>query len=586
MKWNSRTRCAIICLGFVLLFSAFSFRLIYLQMVKHDQYAGLAAEKHVIKQPIFAERGTILDANNEVLAHNVPVETVVADASRLNDVQLTVDLVGDELKLPRGEVSEKLHTDRRYIVLKREVAKANADSLREKLRAKNLRGIYFEQDATRIYPNGLMLCHVIGFTDFDHKGIQGVEGSLDEYLRGQDGYRYIEHNRAGQEIVLYRGQERAPRNGYQVHLTVDLNLQNIVENEIDAAMREFSPKKATIILMRPQTGEILAIANRPAFDLNKRSEAKPEQMKNRAICDMMEPGSTFKIVTAAAALNEHKFSLDSYIFCENGVWNYGGTPLHDHAAFKDLSVKDILVKSSNIGAAKLAVSLGDQKFYEYIRRFGFGERTGVELPGEIPGLIRSPNSWSKISITHIPMGHEIGVTPLQMATAMCVIANGGKLMTPRIVKSITTSDGKTVSTLKSIVLRQVISSQTANQIGTALRGVVSDRGTAAAAAVPGFTIAGKTGTAQKVGPHGGYEKGKEVVSFCGYLPAENPQFVGLVVLDDAQTKPEQNYGGTVAGPIFSRIAEKAARYLDLEPHEEIRKAIPVERVALTNSSRH
>jgi len=586
MKWNSRTRCAMVCLGFILLFSLFSFRLIYLQMVKHDEYAGLAAEKHVIKQPIFAERGTILDSNNEVLADNVPVETVVADASRLNNVEATVSLVSDELKLPRTEVSEKLHSDRRYIVLKREVAKANADSLRQKLRVENLRGIYFEQDATRLYPNGGMLCHVIGFTDFDHKGIQGVEGSLDEYLHGQDGYRYIEHNRAGQEIVLYRGQERAPRNGYQVHLTVDLNLQNIVENEIDAAMHEYSPKKATIILIRPQTGEILAMANRPAFDLNKRSEAKPEEMKNRAICDMMEPGSTFKIVTAAAALNEHKFSLDSYIFCENGLWNYGGTPLHDHAAFKDLSVKDILVKSSNIGAAKMAVTLGDQKFYEYIRRFGFGERTGVELPGEIPGLIRSPSSWSKISITHIPMGHEIGVTPLQMATAMCAIANGGKLMTPRIVKSITTGDGKTISTLKPVVLRQVVSSQTATQIGIALRGVVSDRGTAAAAAVPGFVIAGKTGTAQKVGPHGGYEKGKEVVSFCGYLPADNPQFVGLVVLDDAQTKPEQNYGGTVAGPIFSHIAEKAARYLDLEPHEEIRKAIPVERVALTNASRH
>jgi cell division protein FtsI (penicillin-binding protein 3) len=586
MKWNSRTRCAIVCLGFILLFSLFSFRLIYLQMIKHDEYAGLAAEKHVIKQPIFAERGTILDANNEVLAHNVPVETVVADASRLTEVDATIDLVSNELQLPRGEVSEKLRSDRRYIVLKREVAKANADSLRQKLRAKNLRGVYFEQDATRIYPNGVMLCHVIGFTDFEHKGIQGVEGSLDEYLHGQDGYRYIEHNRAGQEIVQYRGQERAPRNGYQVHLTVDLNLQNIVENEIDAAMREYSPKKATIILMRPQTGEILAMANRPAFDLNRRSDAKPEQMKNRAICDMMEPGSTFKIVTAAAALNEHKFSLDSYIFCENGMWNYGGTPLHDHAAFGDLSVKDILVKSSNIGAAKLGVTLGDQKLYEYIRRFGFGDRTGVELPGEIPGLIRSPQSWSKISITHIPMGHEIGVTPLQMATAMCAIANGGKLMTPRIVKSITTSDGKTISTLKPIALRQVISPQTANQIGMALRGVVSDRGTAAAAAVPGFVIAGKTGTAQKVGPHGGYEKGKEVVSFCGYLPAENPQFVGLVVLDDAQTKPEQNYGGQVAGPIFSHIAEKAARYLDLEPHEEIRKAIPVERVALTSSSRH
>jgi cell division protein FtsI/penicillin-binding protein 2 len=586
MKWNSRTRCAIVCLGFILLFSLFSFRLIYLQMIKHDEYAGLAAEKHVIKQPIFAERGTILDANNEVLAHNVPVETVVVDASRLSEVDATIDLVSNELQLQRGEVTEKLRSDRRYIVLKREVAKANADSLRQKLCAKNLRGVYFEQDATRIYPNGIMLCHVIGFTDFEHKGIQGVEGSLDEYLRGQDGYRYIEHNRAGQEIVQYRGQERAPRNGYQIHLTVDLNLQNIVENEIDAAMREYSPKKATIILMRPQTGEILAMANRPAFDLNRRSDAKPEQMKNRAICDMMEPGSTFKIVTAAAALNEHKFSLDSYIFCENGMWNYGGTPLHDHAAFGDLSVKDILVKSSNIGAAKLAVTLGDQKFYEYIRRFGFGDRTGVELPGEIPGVIRSPQSWSKISITHIPMGHEIGVTPLQMATAMCAIANGGKLMTPRIVKSITTSDGKTISTLKPIALRQVISPQTANQIGMALRGVVSDRGTAAAAAVPGFVIAGKTGTAQKVGPHGGYEKGKEVVSFCGFLPAEDPQFVGLVVLDEAQTKPEQNYGGQVAGPIFSHIAEKAARYLDLEPHEEIRKAIRVEQVALTSSSRH
>jgi cell division protein FtsI/penicillin-binding protein 2 len=285
-------------------------------------------------------------------------------------------------------------------------------------------------------------------------------------------------------------------------------------------------------------------------------------------------------------LNEHKVSLDSTIFCEHGVWNYGGTPLHDHAAFADLSVKDILVKSSNIGAGKLAVSLGDQKFYEYIRRFGFGERSGIELPGEIPGLVHSPRTWSTISITHIPMGHEIGVTPLQMTLAMAAIANGGKLMRPRIVKSITTSDGKTVSSLSPIVLRQVISPQTARQIGEALRGVVSDRGTAAAAAVPGFTIAGKTGTAQKVGPHGGYEKGKEVVSFVGYLPADHPEFVGLVVLDDAQTKPELNYGGLVAGPIFSRIAEKAARYLDLEPQQEIRKAIPVERVAFSNASRH
>ena len=587
MKWNSRIRCALVCLVFIALFSGFSFRLIYLQMIKHDEYAGLAAEKHVYKQIICAERGAIFDANNEILAHNVPVETVVADATHLNNLDAIVDLVSDELKIPAHELAEKLHGDRRYIVIKREVPEVVADALREKLRSQNLHGIYLEHDATRIYPNGSMLCHVIGFTDFEHHGIQGVEASMEEYLHGQDGYRYIEHNRAGQEIVLYRGQERASRNGYQIHLTVDLHLQNIVENEIDAAMREYTPTKATIILMRPQTGEILAMANRPHFDLNLRSQAEPEQMKNRAIIDMMEPGSTFKIVPAAAALNEKKVRPDSMIFCENGVWNFGGAALHDHRPFADLSVKDILVKSSNIGAAKLALSVGDQKFYEYIRRFGFGERTGIELPGEISGRIHPPHFWSKISITRIPMGHEIGVTPLQMTVAMAAIANGGKLITPRIVKSIATDEGKTISSLSPVVLRQVISPQTARQVGDALRGVVSDRGTAAAAAIPGFTIAGKTGTAQKVDPKGGYEQGKYVVSFIGYVPADHPEFVGLVVLEDAHTsKPELNYGGLVAGPIFARIGEKAARYLDLQPREEIRKALPVERVALTNASPH
>ncbi|MBA2743849.1 MAG: penicillin-binding protein 2, partial [Chthoniobacterales bacterium] len=554
MKWNSRIRCALVCLVFTGLFSVFSFRLVFLQMVKHDEYAGLAAEKHVYKQSIYAERGAIMDVHGEVLAHNVPGETIVADATHVNDVAQLASVLAGTLALPENETTEKLNGGRRYIVLKRQVPQATAVALREKLRTQNLRGVYFERDSTRIYPNGSMLCHVLGFTDFDHKGIQGVEASMEEYLHGQDGYRYVEHNRAGQEMVLYRGQERAPRDGYGIRLTVDLNLQNIVENEIDAAMQEFRPQKATIILMRPQTGEILAMANRPNFDVNQRADARPEEMKNRAIIDMMEPGSTFKIVTAACALNEKKVRPDTMIFCENGLWNYGGRALHDHKPYGEMSVQDILIKSSNVGAAKLALSVGDEKFYEYIRRFGFGERTGIELPGEIPGIIRPPQAWSKISITRIPMGHEVGVTPLQMTLAMAAIANGGKLVTPRIVKSVTTADGQTVSTFTPTVLRQVISPETAQQIGTALRGVVSDRGTAAGAAVPGFTIAGKTGTAQKVSPHGGYEHGKYVVSFSGYMPAEHPEFVALVVLDDAKTKAELNYGGTVAAPIFSRIA--------------------------------
>ncbi|HEY1583895.1 MAG TPA: penicillin-binding protein 2 [Chthoniobacterales bacterium] len=586
MKWSSRTRCALVCVFFALLFSVFSWRLIYLQMVEHKYYSELAAEKNVGRDIIPAERGAIFDAQNEILAQNVPVATIVADATLVNDTATLIPILAERLKLSPNELEEKIASGRRYIVLKREVPEEEARSLEAELRTARLRGIRCERGTIRVYPNGPMLCHVVGFTDVNQHGIQGVEASMEQYLRGEDGYRYIERDAQGREIVLYRGLEHAPRNGFQVHLTIDLHLQTIIENELDDAVRQYSPEKATIILMRPQTGEILAMANRPNYDLNLRSEAKPEQKKNRAIIDMMEPGSTFKIVTAAAALNEQKVRLDSMIYCENGVWNFGGRPLHDHGhkGYGELSVQDILVHSSNIGAAKMAVMLGEQKFYEYIRRFGFGDRTGIELPGEIGGVIHPPKTWSKISITRIPMGQEVGVTPLQMIVAMSTIANGGKLIQPRIVKSIVDDQGNAISVLRPTVVRRVVSAETASRIAYALRGVVSKRGTAAEAAVPGFTISGKTGTAQKASPNGGYEPDKYVVSFSGFLPSENPAFVGLVVLDDAHTKdPNLNYGGTVAGPIFSRVAEKAARYLDLEPHEEIETQAPAGRVALTNA---
>ncbi len=587
MNWNSRTRCALICAFFALLFSIFSCRLIYLQMVMHDYYTALAAGKNVGRNVIPAERGAIYDTHDEVLAQNVPVATVVADGTLLNNPDALLPILAHALHLPPNEIAEKISSRRPYIVLKRELPEAEARALEAALKQNKLRGIRCERGTVRVYPNGPMLCHVVGFTDFHQRGIQGVEASMDQYLRGEDGYRFIEHDAQGREIVLYRGAERLPRNGCQVHLTVDLHLQTIVENELDAAMREYRPEKATIILMRPQTGEILAMANRPNFDLNLRAEAKPEQMKNRAIIDMMEPGSTFKIVTAASALNERKVRLDSMIFCENGVWNVFGRPLHDHGhkGYGELSVQDILVHSSNIGAAKMACMLGELKFYEYIRRFGFGDRTGIELPGEIRGMVHPPRSWSKISITRIPMGQEVAVTPLQMIVAMATIANGGKLMQPRIVKSIIDDEGK-ASVLQPTLVRRVISSETAAEIAFALRGVVSKRGTAAEAAVPGFTISGKTGTAQKAAPGGGYEKDKYIVSFSGFLPSENPAFVGLVVLDDAHTRdPGLNYGGTVAAPIFSRVAEKAARYFDLEPHEEIETKSTAGRVALTNADR-
>ncbi len=573
-------------LVFVGLFSVFSFRLVYLQMVRHQYYCALAAGKNTSRQPIPAERGVIYDANNEILAHNVPVENVVADPSLIKDPVALVPMLAQALQIPAAEIADKIARGGHYVMLKRNLPEAEAVSLGTELHAQKLPGVRFERDLVRRYPNNSLLCHVIGFLDFDHQGIQGAEASMNRYLKGEDGFRETEHDRTGKEIVLYRGTERPPHNGDNVHLTIDMNLQNIVENELDAAVKEYHPKKATIILVRPQTGEILAMANRPNFDLNQVRNAQPEQMKNRAIIDMMEPGSTFKIVTVGAALNEKKVTLETPIFCENGPWRYGGRFLHDHKYYGEIPVQDVLVKSSNIGAAKIALMLGEEKFFEYICRFGFGQRTGIELPGEISGLLHAPRTWSAIDITRIPMGHGVAVTPLQMVMAMATIANGGKLLAPRIVKSIVDEHGKVIGQSEPTFVRQVLSPEAAARVARALGGVVTNRGTAVEAAVPGYTVWGKTGTAQKVDPKGGYEKGKEIVSFIGALPADNPAFVCLVVLDEAHTQTaEENYGGKVAGPIFARVAGQAARYLDLEPHEDAGKQDAAGRVALTDAHR-
>ena len=437
------------------------------------------------------------------------------------------------------------------------------------MNGKALRGVSFEQEASRIYPNGTMLCHVLGFVDHSHLGMFGIEKSMDDYLSGYDGFRYTEHDRTGKEIEFYRGQERPARAGCNVRLTVDLGLQNIVETELSAAVKQFRPASAIVILMKPQTGEILALANWPNYDLNAVGDYKEDDMKDRAIADMVEPGSTFKIVTASAALNERAVRMDTMIFCENGHFNFAGKVLKDHHGYGDLSVMDILMKSSNIGAAKLAMMLGEQKFYEYIRSFGFGERTGIALPGEISGLVHPPYLWSKISISRIPMGQGVGVTPLQTVMAMAAVANGGHLMMPQIVHEIVDEQGATVVNFPPVEVRRVMSAEVAAEDCEALKRVVSKQGTAALAAVAGFEVAGKTGTAQIPIPGGvGYYDDKYVASFEGFMPADNPAFVALVLINDPKTGPEQYYGGLVAAPVFSRIAEKAARYLNLEPHPD------------------
>jgi cell division protein FtsI/penicillin-binding protein 2 len=565
VRWNAHTRITLASAFLGLLFTGFSSRLIYIAVAKHDEYSTLAAEKNSIRQTIPARRGLIYDRNGEVLAENSPVRTAFADGTHIEDPRKVAEIVAPFLQIPVDELTAKITTPRRYAVLRHEVPAEIAFKITRALEAAKLRGIYFENDSIRVHPNGSMLCHVMGFLNHERQGIQGVEAAMDEYLSGQDGFRYIERDRTGQELVVYRGQEREARNGLNVTLTIDMGLQSIVEDELDAAVKTLKPQTAVCIMADPKTGEILAMASRPNFEPDSIGTAKPEQMKNHSVIDMFEPGSTFKIVVASAALNEGIINTETRINCEGGRFAYGGKILRDHHGYGSIPVHDILMKSSNIGSAKMALMMGEQTFYEYMKRFGFGERTGIELPGEITGLVPPPSRWDKLTITRMPMGQAVGVTALQAVQAMSVIANGGKLIAPHIVKSLSDVDGKVIREFRPAVIREVVNSQTAAIVSNALADVVSPKGTAILASVPGFRVAGKTGTAQIAKPGGGYYENKYLASFLGYMPQEDPAFVCLVMIQDPKVGPELYYGGLVAAPIFARIAERAARYLDLQP---------------------
>jgi cell division protein FtsI/penicillin-binding protein 2 len=585
MRWNAQARAVTVSFGLVGVFSVFSFRLIDLQIAKHEEYTALAAEKHVHKQVIYARRGIIRDVHNEPLAENVPVKTVVADASHMRDPIAVAKAIADQLKMDPQELADKLKTGRKYIVLKREVSEQAANRLKEALRIANLGGIFFEQDFVRTYPNGPLLSQVIGFVDHDHKGALGIERTMQDFLQGANGFRYTEQDRTGKELVPYRGLESAAKDGCDVTLTIDLGLQNIVENELDRAMDEYRPKSAIAIMVRPQTGEIMAMASRPTFDLNNPGEADADETKNRAVVYMVEPGSVFKIVPVSAALNEKLVTPDTTIFCENGHFMYGGRVLRDAEPQGVLTVHGVLQHSSNIGAAKLGLQLGENRLYDYARRFGFGQKTGIALTGEISGLLSPPQHWSKLEITRIPMGQSVAVTPLQMVMAMACVANNGKLMKPMIVSRITDPTGRVVATYSPEAQRQVVRPETCRRVIPALQDVVA-AGTAKSAVVPGFKVAGKTGTAQKIDPKGGYLSGRYVSSFIGFLPADDPKFVLLVTLDDPTVKGEVAFGGRTAAPVFSEIAARAVSYMDLRPTESIPPPAGTKKVALAPGGPH
>lgn len=581
MNRSARKRILVTCIGVAVCFTGFSVRLLHVQVARHEHYLDTARRLHVVRKILPSSRGSILDSNGQLLAGNEPVKDVIVDATIVKEPELVAGLLAEALKLDKSELHAKFTQERylkdlqkysrsHYVVVQRKVSQTVVDDILAKLAALNndrrdwnkIRGVSFEQSARRIWPNQSLLCHIIGYVNSHNFGMDGVEGSLNRVLQGVDGFRDIERTRAGVEVVSFRGEERAPRNGANVRLTIDMRLQTIVEEELDAVIRRYRPKGATVIMMDPHTGRILALANRPNFNPNKQDGVDELARLNRAVSAQCEPGSTFKIVTIAASLNEGSRSLTSMIDCENGYW--APWKLRDHHPYATLSVKDVLVRSSNIGVAKLATSLGRERFAGYIHNFGFGYRTGITLPGEINGTIHPVSQWHDMSITRVPMGHEVAATPLQIVTAISAIANGGRLMTPQIVQEVTDEFGTVTESFPPLVVRQVVSPKVTRHVTEALIEVTGPKGTAKAAQVPGFGVAGKTGTAQKL-ENGHYTNDKSVCSFVGFMPAEAPVFALLVLVDEPRETRQKAVGGLVAAPAFSRIAERAARCLRLEP---------------------
>ena len=581
-----KSRACIACYGIGTLFTALSARLIYLGVNQHDHYTKIARNSYVAKAIIPARRGSIQDAEGRLLASNEPLKNVILDGKLIcagkhgKTPKEVADLIAGPLGLNAGDVLKRISPERKYVVIKKKISEDLAAALDAKVQAAGIKGVTFEQNFERIYPAHQMLCHVVGFYGYEDarepdgegsfRGIEGIERSMDNWLAGQEGWRYFEKDGRGKELMNLTGEERAPRNGANVRLTVNLNLQQIVESELEAACKRLRPLKATVIMMKPDTGEILALANRPTYDPNEAGKAKAEDRFNNAIAGTIEPGSTFKAVTCAGALNYHLVTPKTEVFCENGRWAYGGLVLHDHHPYGMLSVSQIIEHSSNIGAGKLAVQIGQERFYNWVRNFGFGQKSGVALPGEVSGILRPREKWEPVSITRVAMGHEVGATPLQIITATCAIANGGTLMMPQLIHDIRDDSGKVLSSNQPQEVRRVITGDTAGKVRDALIKVTGRQGTAKLAHIPGFNTAGKTGTAQKLleDQKTGkkyYSHDRHVTSFVGFVPAEKPAFCLLVIFDEAKVSAHEDVGGLVAAPVFRAIAERALSHLGIQP---------------------
>lgn len=545
-------------------FAALGARLYWLQVEKHDHYAKKAAQQHQRVLDLEPPRGTIYDARGRVLAVSVDVESVAADPQAVVDAKTTARRLAQVLHLDAAELEERLRSERDFVFVARKLDPPVADAVREL----NLPGIHFVRESKRYYPMRELGAQVLGFVGTDHKGLAGLEAHYDRVIAGRAGRRTVLRDAHRRTLLSPRLATVEARPGADLHLTLDATIQYVVEKELAAAVEKNHARGGTAVVLDPQTGAILGMATLPSFDPNRFAEAPQGRWKVGAVADPYEPGSTFKMVTAAAVLAHGLLTPDDVLDCEQGGITLAGVLIRDHDRYGKLTVRQVLAKSSNVGMIKLALLLGQQRLYEQVRALGFGERTAVDLPGESPGIVRPLRAWSALSKAYVSFGQEVSVTTLQLARAMGAVANGGRLLRPHVVATVEGEHG--VERLdEPFEQGQALTPAVASQLEELLAEVVRG-GTGRQAAIDGYPVAGKTGTAQKV-VGGRYSHRYFVSSFVGYAPIGDPRLVGVVALDEPWPV---YYGGLTAAPAFASIARQVLLYWGVPPQPGL--ALPPE----------
>jgi cell division protein FtsI (penicillin-binding protein 3) len=565
---QSRQRTSFVVLFIVLWMFAVGARLVYLQVFQHDSLSKRARQQQQATFEITGERGLILDRQGRELARSLEVDSFFAVPTEIDDpraaAQALSPLVGVDAATLEARLSKAKDAKRAFIWLARELEPEQATAWK----ALNIKGVQSIKEPKRYYPNGALAAHVIGFVGLDDKGLAGVESFRNASLTGDGGW--LTESRDARRTP-FDSAEIDPKAGESITLTIDQNIQYQVERALLSALDSSRAKSGAAVVLDPHTGEILALANAPGFDPNTAKVVAPEVLANKALQYTYEPGSTFKVVAYSGAIEENLVKPTDKIDCQNGSITIYGRTIHDSHPHGVLTITEALAQSSNVAAIKLGMRLHEKgKLYDYIKRFGFGAKTGVELPGETRGLLRDVSKWDKTSIGSIPMGQEIGVTPVQVAAAFGTIANDGVRIAPHIIKEVRDEDGRIIAQPPA-EQHAVVSRETARTIRSMLEMVTVD-GTARAAQLDGYTAAGKTGTAQKIDPKThAYSKTKYVASFVGFAPVENPAVVIIVVLDEPGTAI---YGGTVAAPVFKEIAEQVLPYLGVAPDTDTKQSAP------------